>query len=877
MNGNPQQIELPFPIKGYDENWAYGRQPEGTSPYALNVTPYDPIASRLRGGQRWGLSKFSATQVAGNYPIQNILQVSTATLPTDIYDGRAVTFRTRTFYARDSDLAAIASLFLGTSNYPGDPGRVCYDADGNIYGGGGTTKATATYPNCTLAKCTPTLSGVTWTLQLQHIDYPTDWGYLDDVDYNYKQNLLVAASGLSTSWAGAAGNKANIWLVDPATGAIKWHFDITNVTGYNQTIWRVQLDDNGYVWAFTYRTNIWDNQTNHGSTYANVFKIKPDLTSSGPTNDATTSITAWDTGANNLSANGCDYRGQFILTIENGTVKFRSATDFSVLKTCSTGGDQGRILSNNDVVFYKTAGVGNQYVYYWDTSGATATSIFIYATTTTKPAWIEVDANDNIFVGGMRSNTWTGSGGAYADIFKLNIAGTVLKHGDTNTTASVYGGACYIKPPTSAIRVTELYAVSNGSIYKVSSSGATLVTGGENALYATYLPVTAVYAYGHVFWIDGAHSVDYDMSTSTATSWTATAGTLPSEARIMALYRGRIVLAGFKNDPHNWYMSTAGNPLDWDYGATPSATMAVAGNDCNAGACPDIITCLAPFNDDLMVIGGDHTLWVLRGDPADNGRIDNISNHTGIAGPRAYTLDPNGVMYFFGSGTLWRLAPTGIPEPISRNRLDRTFKNIDLSSYDVRLVWDSIRHGLHIFLVPSESKTIIQYYWDQRADSFWPVQYPNDCGPSAACIYDADDPDDRTILLGGFDGYIRQLDNSAKTDDDETINSYIKYTPVSATGWDQNMLLNRLVAVLDDSSDEVILSIFSDETPQKAVTSSTVRWNKSLTAGRNVAITRLAGNTFVFQLSNSTNNHIWALEALLATIMPRGRVRKGLL
>ena len=55
-----QPGDFSFPVKGYDENWAYKAQPEGTTPDCLNVRPYDVIAQRLRGGSRPGLSKYVA-------------------------------------------------------------------------------------------------------------------------------------------------------------------------------------------------------------------------------------------------------------------------------------------------------------------------------------------------------------------------------------------------------------------------------------------------------------------------------------------------------------------------------------------------------------------------------------------------------------------------------------------------------------------------------------------------------------------------------------------------------------------------------------------------------------------------------------------------
>ena len=71
-------IDIPFPFKGINDIAANRFQPEGTTPDALNVRPFDPISKRLRGGQRSGLEKYIADAVNGSNRIQLLGQVTTA-------------------------------------------------------------------------------------------------------------------------------------------------------------------------------------------------------------------------------------------------------------------------------------------------------------------------------------------------------------------------------------------------------------------------------------------------------------------------------------------------------------------------------------------------------------------------------------------------------------------------------------------------------------------------------------------------------------------------------------------------------------------------------------------------------------------------------
>lgn len=72
------RVELAFPVKGIDKNWANSDQPPLTSPDMENVRPYGNAEARLRGGQRPGLDKWGdGDQVAGaGNPVLFICQVT---------------------------------------------------------------------------------------------------------------------------------------------------------------------------------------------------------------------------------------------------------------------------------------------------------------------------------------------------------------------------------------------------------------------------------------------------------------------------------------------------------------------------------------------------------------------------------------------------------------------------------------------------------------------------------------------------------------------------------------------------------------------------------------------------------------------------------
>jgi hypothetical protein len=77
------RVELKFPLKGINKNWANSEQPPITSPDMNNVRPYGTEESRLRGGQRPGQAKMFSQQIGGaSSPVVCIVQVTSMTVVT---------------------------------------------------------------------------------------------------------------------------------------------------------------------------------------------------------------------------------------------------------------------------------------------------------------------------------------------------------------------------------------------------------------------------------------------------------------------------------------------------------------------------------------------------------------------------------------------------------------------------------------------------------------------------------------------------------------------------------------------------------------------------------------------------------------------------
>jgi hypothetical protein len=243
----------------------------------------------------------------------------------------------------------------------------------------------------------------------------------------------------------------------------------------------------------------------------------------------------------------------------------------------------------------------------------------------------------------------------------------------------------------------------------------------------------------------------------------------------------------------------------------------------------------------------------MQGDPAAGGRIDNISQQVGIAGPDAFCFDPSGNMYFFGDGILWRMAPNQPPEALSRGRMDKTFGAIDLSRETVGMLWDDVHHGLHLYVRGSN----VHYFWDARTDSFWKDQYPASAGPTVTMLFDANDPSDRTCLLGGTDGYVRKYSDLKNDDDGTAIQSHVRFTPLNAGSVYANSRISKVITKLDSSSNYVTTRIYAGNTPQEVAIATVPVWSRQVAPINPYATPRITGNSLLFEIRNDAFSSLW--------------------
>lgn len=436
-------------------------------------------------------------------------------------------------------------------------------------------------------------------------------------------------------------------------------------------------------------------------------------------------------------------------------------------------------------------------------------------------------------------------------------------------------------------RVVTLLTVQGGRVF-VANAGATSwsATSGTATLNATGVVFSAVNNQ-KVWFADGTNWVYYDPLTNSTNVWAASSGQLPgvigsaNTPRLICTWRGRTVVSGLIDDPENWFMSAVGDPTDWDYagqilvpGSLPSAspTQAVAGENAPQGMIGDVVTGLFPYTDDVMFFFGDHSIWMMQGDPMAGGNLSLVSNAIGGAWGIPVTMDPYGNIYFFSNRTgIFTMVPGSPPQRISQ-AIDSFLLGIDTGANAIRLAWNDRYQGLQVFISPLAGPAATTHlFWEMRTNGWTEDEYANNnLNPLACCVFDGNDPNDRVVLIGSWDGYVRAIDPTATTDDGSLIASEVWLGPLNTEQLDE-MMLGEVQGVLGTASGDVNYSIYVGRTAEEAFASTAVLTG-TFVSGRNLTqLVRRAAHAIYVRLS-STN--AWAMEEVRLKVATLGKIRR---
>lgn len=431
-------------------------------------------------------------------------------------------------------------------------------------------------------------------------------------------------------------------------------------------------------------------------------------------------------------------------------------------------------------------------------------------------------------------------------------------------------------------RVVSLVAVSQGNVYSIVPGGPAWVAATNSTMETPPLNAIGLMFSSALnqllFFADGINAVYFSPADNAVRQWIPTAGSLPVDSannrpRLICTWRGRLVQSGLLLDPHNWFMSRVSDPFDWATSPSPSTPdEPVAGNDSPLGLIGDVVTALVPWSDDVLIMGCDHEIWRMLGDPMAGGQLSQVTKAIGFAWGEAWCMDPVGNVYFLSNHLgVYRMAPNGLPERISSS-IDNLIQDINTGTTGVRMVWSDRFQGFHMFVTPLVAPAAAtHYFFEVRSGAWWQDKFvdPN-MDPLCCCTFDGNLPGDRLALTGGWDGYVRVLDPDAADDDGEEIRWEVLIGPLLTNYYD-DVMVDELQAVIADGSGDVTCSILLGRTAEAALASSSVK-DRVWVAGRNATtFIRRAAHALYIKLAGFGPA---AVESIRVVLGDRGEIRR---
>lgn len=887
-----------FPVLGLHENAGYDLQPAATSSDLLNVRAHDSLKGRGRGGRRGGLSKWLGQQINGDADIQRMLKVVEAIDYQDASDiveqfimaGVSNNQKSPILLGSDgtSVLVPAASLF-GTDG----------DYDGSFfYRVGNSTTISGVdggANNQVFRFTTASSAGTDWFWDVG----PTAGGgtshsqaRVNTCAYDETTHRLYVGGVRSSDFDGNSGASASLWALDADDGSVVWSADLGGEV-YKLELVRIDETDAIKIFCVTEANSSWEG---NDGTVKNLFKINRN------TGEILNTFRTGDSSddAQDLNVREGDGRVLVVGATSNTWEGFdgNSYNVFVLTKDFNfvAGYDKANGASGRVRCTWPDR-VSNDYVVYSTISGQRWIRRFTDAGT---QVWT-FDPGDNfgdlcvgqlgnLAVVASENNGWTGAAGNTRNFWLLDAAtGTVVFSANNADvpTFSVAGThqVGRLRPYGTVDGILEtvntpLLAVAGGTMKKIEGETVSTPTDGSSAFTSAPGRLFMVQLFQKVFAVDGVNSKYFDIADDTVYDWATEVtnngeGTLPANARLIARFRGRIVLAGLQADPNNWFMSRVGDPFDWDYApATTDSTQAVAGNASETGLIGDVITALIPRLDDALIVGCQGSIWQISGDPAAGGSIDLVSSDTGIAWGDAWAYDPNGILYFMGTDGIYRMAPNSPPENITNGKIEERIKEINLSSQRVQLQWDFKQKGLWVAVTGLDDQPTTMYFYDGRSDGWFIDDYPLTFGPSSIYAFNGAAAEDNVMLLGCRDGYIRVYDPLAETDDENDITSRVRFAPIAIGDGVNDGVVIGLTGLFAEDGGEVVASVYVGQTAEQCALSETPRFTRTLTAGRNTITIQRARGAFVQLELSQTGGSRWAMESIKINIKPVGRSRR---
>jgi hypothetical protein len=277
------------------------------------------------------------------------------------------------------------------------------------------------------------------------------------------------------------------------------------------------------------------------------------------------------------------------------------------------------------------------------------------------------------------------------------------------TAAGTVNLLCEVNGTISQSPQRSFVAAVNGQLYHYTGSALTAVGGagtipsGRAAFAAAFQ--TSVY-------IPAVTPLVYSYTSNLLFTWTATAGTVPSDARIIVPWAGGLWVAGQPSQPHVVSGCKTGDPNDWNFaGESPASAFTSIGSD--AGAISGPITALVPVTGDSMIVSTPDNMQIWRGHPRRGGVADNLSSTLGIRGQGAWCAGPNGEIFML-TNKGFAVYANGTLSPISEERVPSELIGLNYSYFDPRVAMAYCPRFNAVYITNRETENPSAWWYDVK-------------------------------------------------------------------------------------------------------------------------------------------------------------------
>ena len=194
--------------------------------------------------------------------------------------------------------------------------------------------------------------------------------------------------------------------------------------------------------------------------------------------------------------------------------------------------------------------------------------------------------------------------------------------------------------------------------------------------------------------------------------------------------------------------------------------------------------------------------------------------------------------------------------------------------------YDKQRYGIQVAITQQDGQWTVNLWIDLRTGGVFPDTFPTGQTQSSIFYYNSFKSEERGLLLGGYDGFIRKYDETEKSDEgDNAIESSVILGPINSNNADTRARvgINEISLTLGQDSDSIQVDIYSaksaDELVDNILDSVTPALTKTITGDslKNSIIDKVAGISTAIKLSNSTADQSWSIEETNITLSNEGR------